>query len=136
MHQLSSIVYVEDDRQSREIMELLLVIKMGLPQVTIFEDSADFLLRLEHLQPKPDLIMLDIHMRPYTGFELLEMLRQHDQWRSVPVVALTASVMNEEVQKLRDAGFNGVVPKPIDLETFPDILHRVLAGEEVWNTVS
>jgi CheY-like chemotaxis protein len=130
-----SVLYVEDDKESREIMQLLLEIQMELSHVTILEDSSDFLYRLEQLQPRPNVILLDIHMRPYTGFELLDMLRDRAEWRNVPVIALTASVMNEEVQKLREAGFNGAVAKPIDLDTFPDILDRVLEGDEVWNTV-
>ena len=130
------VLYVEDDLQSREIMQLLLVDQMGLSDVTIFEDSSDFLSRVAQIQPKPDVILLDIHVRPYTGFEMLEMLQNESQWQGVPVIALTASVMNEEIQKLRQVGFNGVVAKPIDLDTFPDVLHRVLEGEEVWNAAS
>jgi CheY-like chemotaxis protein len=117
-------------------MQLLLVCQMGLSDVTLFEDSSDFLNRVEQIQPKPDVILLDIHVRPHTGFEMLEMLQNENQWQNVPVVALTASVMNEEVLKLRQVGFNGVVAKPIDLDSFPDILHRVLEGEEVWNAAS
>jgi CheY-like chemotaxis protein len=131
-----SVLYVEDDTQSREIMQLLLVDQMGLSDVTMFEESSDFLNRVAQIQPKPDLILLDIHVRPYTGFEMLEMLQNESQWQNVPVIALTASVMNEEIQKLRQVGFNGVVAKPIDLDTFPDVLHRVLEGEEVWNAAS
>jgi DNA-binding NarL/FixJ family response regulator len=41
--------------------------------------------------------------------------------------------MNEEVQRLRSAGFNGVISKPVDLDTFPEKVHRVLKGETVWN---
>ncbi len=51
------------------------------------------------MMPKPDVILLDIHVKPYSGFEMLEMLRKMNGFVDVPVVALTASVMNEEVQK-------------------------------------
>jgi CheY-like chemotaxis protein len=127
-----SVLYVEDDPQSREVMELLLRSELGLSNITIFEDSTDFMARVERLRLKPDIILLDIHMHPYTGFEMLEMLREQGAWSSVPVIALTASVMNEEVQQLKLAGFNGVIAKPIDLDTFPDALQRVLNGQQVW----
>jgi CheY-like chemotaxis protein len=48
------------------------------------------------------------------------------------VMALTASVMNEEINKLREAGFDGVLGKPLSFHTFPDTLRRILAGERIW----
>ena len=132
MSDYPAVLYVEDDPESCEVMHLLLVQHMGLSAVTIFQDSADFLARVQVLQPKPDIILLDIHVQPHTGFEMLEMLRQVRGFDETPIVALTASVMNEEVQKLRTIGFNGVVAKPIDMDTFPEILNRVLNGKEIW----
>jgi CheY-like chemotaxis protein len=49
------------------------------------------------------------------------------------VVALTASVMNEEVERLKKAGFNGVLAKPIDQQAFPGVITRILNGEHIWN---
>ena len=72
---------------------------MKLPHVTILEDSQDFLANMAALDPKPDIILLDIHVKPYNGFEMLSLLRSLEWGRNTPIVALTASVMNEEVQK-------------------------------------
>jgi len=135
MSDYPAILYVEDDPQSRIIMQVLLVEALGLENVTIFEDSADFLSRAHALNPKPDLIFLDIHVRPHTGFEMLAMLRGDDVFQDTPVLALTASVMNEEVIKLRTSGFNGVIAKPIDQDLFPQMMQRVLNGEEIWRVV-
>jgi CheY-like chemotaxis protein len=129
------VLYVEDDAPSRRIMELLLEAEMGLTQVYIFEDSSDFLARVAALQPQPDIVLLDIHMTPYNGFEMLTMLRSLSDYRTKPIVALTASVMNEEVARLRTIGFNGVIPKPVDPDTFPRTLERILQGEQVWRIV-
>jgi CheY-like chemotaxis protein len=126
------ILYVEDDPQSRKLMSMLLKGRMKLPNVTILEDSQDFLANVEALDPKPDVILLDIHMKPFNGFEMLTMLREIEYFNDTPVVALTASVMNEEVQKLRTIGFNGCLAKPIDLQTFPETLERILDGETIW----
>jgi CheY-like chemotaxis protein len=52
------------------------------------------------------------------------------------VVALTASVMNEEVEQLRAAGFHSCLAKPIDIDTFPDVLNRILDGESVWRILA
>lgn len=126
-------VYVEDEALSRAVMEILMVRGLGYNNLTIFEDSTDFMAKMENLPEVPDVIFLDIHVQPYSGFEMLKMLRAHDRFKDVTVIALTASVMNEEVDYLRDAGFNGGIAKPIDQATFPETLQCILAGEEVWS---
>lgn len=135
MNTYPAVLYVEDDDLSCEIMRLLLEGEMQLQHVTIFQDSSDFLERLQALNPQPDVILLDIHMRPYTGFDLLIMLRSQEAYRNVPVIALTASVMNEEVQQLRTAGFSSVIAKPIDQDFFAAMLHRILQGEQIWHVI-
>lgn len=136
MDKLPAVLYVEDDPQSRKLMKMLLVGRMKLTDVTIFEDSTDFLERVAKLESKPDIIFLDIHMKPYTGFEMLKMLRDLEWSKTIPIVALTASVMNEEVQTLRTAGFNSCLAKPIDLATFPETFQQILAGATLWRIIA
>ncbi len=126
-------LYVENDEMSREVMKTLLTRGLGYSEVTLFESSADFAAQLEGLSYKPDIIFLDIHMEPIDGFAMLSTIRRHAAFNTVPVVALTASVMNEEVRRLRDAGFDGVIAKPINYDTFPNALERLLNGQQVWN---
>ena len=125
------ILYVEDDPESREVMSIAADL-MGVSQITIFENSEDFQERVSHLKPQPNLILLDIHMGPYNGFEILKMVREHPVFCLTPVVALTASVMNEEIDQLQQAGFNGVIAKPIDIDMLSKVLDRICAGEKVW----
>jgi CheY-like chemotaxis protein len=126
------VLYVEDDAKSRKVMSLLLKGRLGLQHVTILEDSTDFMSQVAALDPQPDVIFLDIHMKPYDGFEMLQMLRNCAEFNQTPIVALTASVMNEEVQRLQTSGFDGCLAKPIDLNTFPETFNRILNGEAVW----
>jgi two-component system sensor histidine kinase BarA len=135
MNAFPAVLYVEDDPRSRKVMRMLLGAEMQLEHVTIFEDSADFVQRLQSIQPQPDIILLDIHVKPYTGFEMLAMVRQLPGFQNTPVIALTASVMNEEVQHLRDSGFQGVIAKPVDIDTFPKLVNRILDGEIIWRIV-
>ena len=71
-----AILYVEDEARSRMVMKMLLENRMGLSHVTMFENSTDFIKRAEALTPVPNVILLDIHVEPYDGFQMLEMLRQ------------------------------------------------------------
>ncbi len=130
------ILYVEDDSRNRRVMEMLLVKSMKLSHVTIFEDSTNFLARAEALDPVPNIIFLDIHVEPLDGFHMLDLLRGSARFANTMIVALTASVMNEEVDQLRTAGFNGCLAKPIDSDTFPDLLTRIMNREEVWHIMS
>ncbi len=128
-----AVLYVDDDPGSREVMDLLLSTMLGLRHVTILSDSTRFVEILTSQSPKPDIILLDIHVEPLDGFEMLKAVRALPPFSTTPVVALTASVMNEEVQRLRVAGFHGVIAKPIDIDTFPSLLSRILEGESYWN---
>jgi CheY-like chemotaxis protein len=129
------VLYVEDEVRSRKVMRMVAG-DMGLSNVTIFEDSTNFLERVQVLDPQPDVIFLDIHLKPYNGFEMLAMLRQSGQFDGIPIVAMTASVMNEEVQQLRVAGFNGCLAKPLDVDTFPEHFGRIMNGEEIWRIIA
>ena len=127
-------LYVEDDPFSREVLRMILTVGANVPQnnLVIFEDSIDFMVRLKALPFKPDLILLDIHMKPNDGFELLRQIRADADYEKGRVLALTASVMNEDIKQLRHSGFNGAVAKPLGVTTFPNLLARVARGEAIW----
>jgi CheY-like chemotaxis protein len=126
-------LYVEDDEFSRTVMELLLTRALGFTQLTMFEDSSNFLKKMEALSLKPDLIFLDIHMKPDDGFALLTLLRSHESYCKAKVVAVTASVMNEEVELLKEAGFDGALAKPLDIGFCSEFIKRTINGERVWH---
>jgi DNA-binding LytR/AlgR family response regulator len=65
------VLYVEDEPKSRKILELLLTRTMKVPHVFLFEDSTDFIKRMDALTPQPTIVFLDIHVRPHSGFEML-----------------------------------------------------------------
>ena len=134
MQEPATFLYVEDDPMSREIMEMLLR-GIGQTRVHIFENSADFMCRVEALPNVPDVIFLDIHMLPISGFKMLEMLRSHPVYANTHVIAVTASVMNEEVSQLKAAGFSGAIAKPLDFENFAELVGRVLKRETIWHIV-
>lgn len=131
-----SILYVEDDLMSRKVMKMLLSGRLQIDNVTIFEDSHDFMAKVKQVSPRPDIIFLDIHVDPLDGFEMLKLLRQSEEFQDTPIVAMTASVMNEEVARLQTSGFDGCIAKPLDKNIFPDLLERILSGESVWSILN
>mgnify|MGYP001063547619 CR=1 FL=1 len=133
---MTRFLYVEDDAMSRQVVKILLTRAMGYAEddVTIFEDSAGFLERLRALPAQPDVIFLDIHMQPLDGYEVLELLRMEPGYEETAIIAMTAGVMSTDIENLREAGFNGMIGKPVRKKVFPELLERILAGEAVWFT--
>lgn len=126
-------LYVEDDHLSREIMQMIMQNVMGVDKLAILEDSQNFMARVQELPYQPDIVLLDIHMKPHSGFEMLNMLRDTNRYRDTTIIALTASVMNEEIEKLKHSGFDGAIGKPLSIRTFPKIMERIICGEAVWH---
>ena len=132
MKKPNSILYVEDDMMSRRIMQMLLERNMGIKHVTMFEDSNEFLLKAEAITPQPDIIFLDIHLGPLDGFEMLQLIKSSNVLNHIPVIAMTASVMNNEVKLLEQSGFDGCIAKPINKDIFPELLHKIMNKGSVW----
>jgi CheY-like chemotaxis protein len=131
-----SFLYFEDDPLSRKVMYLLLTRKLGYQDVTILENSQDYLKAIQALPYKPDIIFVDIHMQPHNGFEVLKGIRDTGAFIGTKIVAITASVMSEEVELLHVAGFDGVIGKPISGNTFHELLNRIIEGDRVWRPTS
>jgi len=72
------------------------------------------------LSDRPRLVLMDIQLPGMDGVSALQKLRADAATASIPVVAMTASVMKEDRARFDRAGFDGFITKPIDVKTFPD----------------
>jgi len=126
------LVYVEDDENSIFVMKMVVERVMKLPTLYVLQSGADFVQQVKGLGVVPDVFLLDIQMKPFDGVELLAMLRKDPQFKCSKVIALTASVTNEEVSLLKSGGFDGAIAKPLNIEVFPDLIARIINGEHVW----
>jgi two-component system cell cycle response regulator DivK len=129
------LVYVEDDEASIVVMKAIVERVMKLQTLHVLQNRADFVEQVKGLGVTPDIFLFDIQMKPYDGFELLSMLRDDAQFKESRVVALTASVMSEEVARLKRRGFDGAIAKPLNIEAFPDLIAKIMNGESVWYIV-
>ena len=125
-------LYVEDDPHSREVLQMILTRVMGYKHIHFFENSENFMSRLQELPQVPDVIFLDIQIRPLNGYEILIQLRADPTYQSVKVIALKASVMVQDVARLQETGFDGLIGKPVAHKVFPRLLNDIFAGEPVW----
>ena len=126
------LVYVEDDENSILVMKMVVERVMKLPTLYVLQSNAYFVQQVKGLGVVPDVFLLDIQMKPYDGVELLSMLRGEPQFNQSKVIALTASVTNEEVSLLKSGGFDGAIAKPLNIEAFPGLIAKIINGEQVW----
>jgi CheY-like chemotaxis protein len=126
------LVYVDDDEASIVVMKAVVEKVMNIPTLHILRNSQDFVQQVRGLEVKPDIFLFDIQMNPYDGFDLLGMIRDDPEFHGSKVVALTASVMSEEVARLKASGFDGAIAKPLNIEVFPDLIKNIMNGERVW----
>lgn len=74
----------------------------------------------------PDLIVMDIQMPHITGLELIEQLKADDELKQIPIMAVTAYAARGDEERIRDAGAEGYVSKPISVIRFVEAVAALL----------
>lgn len=110
-----NILLVEDYKHSQIIVTRLLK-KNGFPNITIKENGAQAI--EEVTQKKYDLILMDMQMPVMNGFIATEKIREMDEYKQTPIIALTAFAMKGDKEKCINAGATDYIPKPIDSADF------------------
>ncbi len=82
--------------------------------------------------PRLDLILMDIRLPYEDGYGAQKKIRLAERFKTIPIVAVTAEASNEQMNKAKEAGFDGFLGKPLDPDRFPDQIRRILNGEQVW----
>jgi len=75
----------------------------------------------------PKLVLMDIQLPGMDGVSALEQLRKDPKTSTIPIVAMTASVMKEDRERFDKAGFDGFITKPIDVRAFPQQVRDAVA---------
>ncbi|MGH1541098.1 MAG: ATP-binding protein [Arenicella sp.] len=122
-------ILLVEDSKANQMLATAMLKKVGY-QVDTADDGQQALEILK-LQPSPqyDLILMDIQMPGLNGYETTEAIRALSAPVSdLPIVAMTANVLDSERQKCIDVGMQGYVPKPFKLNKLIDQIERVLAG--------
>ena len=77
---------------------------------------------------KPDLVITDIQLPYVTGIELMEMLRADEELKDVPIMAVTAYAAAGDDERIREAGAQAYVSKPISVMRFAETVDQLLEG--------
>jgi two-component system cell cycle response regulator DivK len=76
---------------------------------------------------RPDLILMDIQLPEVSGLEVTKWLKEDDELRSIPIIAVTAFAMKGDEQKIRDGGCEAYIAKPISVASFMSTVERFLS---------
>lgn len=119
-----NILIVDDDDDSREMLKFLLEIYNA--QITAAESAAEALVKFS--QTRPDILISDLGMPVMDGYDLIKQIRAlpADRGGQVPAIALTGYVSAEEQKKVRAAGFNSHIAKPVEQTELVKVIKSLL----------
>jgi two-component system cell cycle response regulator DivK len=118
------ILVVEDQEDNRQILRDLLS-HSGYDMIEAENGEQALAQAAKH---RPDLILMDIQLPGINGIEALKRLRADPATRAIPIIAVTASAMQQNRQEILAAGFDGYQPKPINVGAFLKAVRETLDG--------
>jgi two-component system, cell cycle response regulator DivK len=76
---------------------------------------------------RPDLILMDIQLPEVSGLEVTKWIKEDDELRAIPIIAVTAFAMKGDEEKIREGGCEAYIAKPISVANFLDTVERFLS---------
>jgi CheY-like chemotaxis protein len=91
------------------------------------EEALDYIDR--HAQPddaqRPLVVLLDLRLPKVDGLEVLRFARQNKVWQKIPIVVMTTSRENSDIDKAYELGANSYIVKPIDFDAFSEVVKTI-----------
>lgn len=116
------ILYVEDNLDNRNLIRRVLMAE-GYSMV----DAMNGKQAIERLEEgRIDLILMDINMPDMDGYTLTAKIKAMERFARIPIVAVTANVMRGDREKSMEAGCDGYIQKPIDIDILAQQIERFL----------
>ena len=121
------ILLVEDDPVIRDTTSYFLKCQQNF-EVVCADTGGE---ALSHAREKFDVILMDIRMPVMDGLAATRCIREsdHSDSKTVPIVAMTANVFEEDVKKSFDAGMNAHLSKPVDIKQMYAVLDELITGD-------
>jgi len=113
-------IYLVEDNEINQTVMLALLDGTGI-NVTVFENGQELLGQLA-INSDIDLILMDIFMPIMNGYETTKKIREHSEYDHIPIIALTASAMQKDIDRALEAGMTAYISKPIHVQTLYTLL--------------
>ena len=120
---MSTILIVEDNAKN---MKLVRDVLQHRGYKTLEAETGEAGLALA-LSERPDLVLMDIQLPDIDGTTVLARIREDASLDAMPVLAVSASVMPDQQQRIVRSGFDGFIAKPISVKPFLEAVQRALA---------
>jgi PAS domain S-box-containing protein len=121
----ATLLYIEDNLANLSLVESILASHEEITLVPALQGRLGLDLAWEH---QPDLVLLDLHLPDMSGEEVLKRLQADPRTRETPVIIISADATPGTVDRLRTAGANAYLTKPLDVDHFLATVERFLAG--------
>jgi two-component system cell cycle response regulator DivK len=119
----ATILYVEDNPDNR-----LLVRRVLMSEGYAVVEAANAKDAFERIKnDAPNLILMDINMPDIDGYTLTARIRALPELNNVPIIAVTANVMRGDRERSLEAGCDGYIQKPVDIDTLTSQIEKFLA---------
>jgi len=114
-----------------DVLEETTQMQIEMKTVVDGEDAIEYLMRRGRYQDatRPDLVVLDLNLPKMNGRDVLAVVKQHEQLRTIPIVVLTTSDAERDVCQSYALGANCYVTKPVELRAFQNRVHSI---ENFW----
>lgn len=121
------ILYIEDNLSNLRLIERVLSRRGDVELISAMTGALGLELAQQHI---PNLVLLDLQLPDLQGDTVLARLRRDPRTASIPVVILSADATPGEIERLREAGANEYMTKPVDVPEFLSLVDRILAPRE------
>jgi len=119
------ILIVDDNQDSRELV--VKILKARGYQTIEAVDGEEALEKA--VAERPDLILMDRSLPKIDGYEVTRRLKGREEFKDIPIVALTAHAMRGDREKALEAGCEGYISKPINVRELPELITSYLRGK-------
>jgi len=118
------ILYIEDNPDNMILVKRILEIE-GYEVIGALTGREGL---TKAIQNKPDIVITDINLPDIDGYEITHNLKTDKATAHIPVVAMTANVMQKDRENVFGAGCDGYITKPIDVDELPEQIESFLKG--------
>jgi len=125
-------ILVVEDNVSNFVLIARLLAFMGV-QKCEWKTTGWGVVDFANTMQRIDLILMDLRLPHEDGYEALAQIRADENLKDILVVVVTAHGSSQEMQKAREAGFDGFLVKPLDADQFPEQIRQILSGTPVWD---
>ncbi len=119
-----NILLVEDNSHNAQLIQIYLQ-KSGY-QINLVNNAEQMWKMLDQNQQKPAVILLDIKLPDENGLAIIQKLREHQQYRTIPIIVQTAMAMKGDREICLAAGVNEYISKPIDLPLLENLISKYI----------